>query len=88
MNKADGKGTTRHKQPINDADLTKLKNYFENNMAGPPSALCLQEIVLFNIIFYMGRRGREKPPSNDKRHIQRNYRHKSNTLHLSAKGRD
>ena len=59
MNKTDGKGTTRHKQPINDADLNKLKNYFENNMAGPPSALCLQEIVLFNIIFYMGRRGRE-----------------------------
>ena len=28
-------------------------------MAGPPNGTLLQEIVLFNIIFYMGRRGRE-----------------------------
>ena len=28
-------------------------------MSGPPNATLLQEIMLFNIIFYMGRCGRE-----------------------------
>ena len=59
INKQEGKGTTRHKEPISEQDLKKLKLYFERNMAGPPNATLLQEIVLFNIIFYMGRHGRE-----------------------------
>ena len=59
INKQEGKGTTRHKEPISDQDLQTLKHYFETNMAGPPNATLLQEIVLFNIIFYMGLRGRE-----------------------------
>ena len=59
INKQEGKGTTKHKQPICEDDLEKLKIYFQCNMAGPPNAALLQEIVLFNIIFYMGRRGRE-----------------------------
>ena len=59
INKQEGKGNTSHKPSISDADLEKLMTYFEKNMAGPPNATLLQEIVLFNIIFYMGRRGRE-----------------------------
>ena len=59
INKGDGKGTTRHKPPITDDDLQKLNKYFEQNMAGPPNAMLLQEMILFYIIFYMGRRGRE-----------------------------
>ena len=59
INKQEGKGTTRHKEPISDEDLQRLGQYFERNMTGPPNATLLQEMVLFNIIFYMGRRGRE-----------------------------
>ena len=59
MNKEQGKGATKHKDPINDEDLKRLSEYFTRNMKGPPNALLLQELVLFNIIFYMGRRGRE-----------------------------
>ena len=59
MNKQEGNGTTKHKQPITEADILKLNNYFRVNMDGPPNGINLQEIILFNIIFYMGRRGRE-----------------------------
>ena len=59
INKQEGKGTTKHKEPITEQDLQSLKQYFERNMEGPPNAILLQEIVLFNIIFYMGRRGRK-----------------------------
>ena len=59
INKQEAKGTTKHKSPITDQDLSKLSDYFKRNMAGPPNATLLQEIVLFNIIFYMGRRVRE-----------------------------
>ena len=59
INKEEGRGTTKHKQPITDEDIQKLNEYFKRNMAGPPNAVLLQEIVLFNVIFYMGRKGRE-----------------------------
>ena len=59
INKQGGKGTTRHKSPITEEDLAKLKVYFQKNMAGPQMHYCFQEIVLFNIIFYMGCRGQE-----------------------------
>ena len=59
INKEAGKGTTRQKDLISDQDLLKLNEYFKRNMAGPPNAVLLQEMMLFNVIFYMGRRGRE-----------------------------
>ena len=39
--------------------MSKLSSYFLLKMCGPLSAIHLQEFVLFNIIYYMGRRGRE-----------------------------
>lgn len=59
INKEEGRGTIKHKEIITQADLVKLNIYFEQNMDGPPNPKLLQEYVLFNIIYYMGRRGRE-----------------------------
>ena len=57
--KEEGHGETDSKLPISEPDLSKLSTYFLNKMRGPPNAVNLQEFVLFNIIYYMGRRGRE-----------------------------
>ena len=39
--------------------MAKLKEYFKEKMAGPPNAIALQRIVVFNLIYYMAWRGRE-----------------------------
>ena len=54
-----GRGSSEHKKPINSDDMKTLTKYFTVNMQGPPNAKFLQEIVLFNIIYFMGRRVRE-----------------------------
>ena len=55
----EGRGFVEHKETITEADFQKLKEYFSKNMAGPANGRSLQEIVLFNVIYQMGRRGRE-----------------------------
>ena len=55
----EGRGSSDHKNPINDDDMKKLSEYFETKMRGPPNGRHLQELILFNIIYFMGRRGRE-----------------------------
>lgn len=57
--KEEGRGETESKPPIEPEDLQQLSNYFTKNMSGPPNAEKLQEVMLFNIIYYMGRRGRQ-----------------------------
>ena len=57
--KVDGRGEIQNKPAITEEDMNTLSNYFIKNMQGPPNAKLLQEIVLFNIIYYGGRRGRE-----------------------------
>lgn len=57
--KEEGRGETDSKPPIEPEDLQQLSTYFANNIAGPPNADKLQEVMLFNIIYYMGRRGRQ-----------------------------
>ena len=57
--KKEGRGEIESKNAINDQDMSKLNTYFITNMQGPPNAKLLQEIVLFNIIYYGGRRGYE-----------------------------
>ena len=54
-----GRGSCDHKSPITPEDMEKLSNYFTENMHDPPNGKFLQEIVLFNIIYFMGSRGRE-----------------------------
>ena len=39
-------------------------------MMKPPSAQNLQDIVIFNIIYYTGRRGQENLRKNDQGYIQ------------------
>ena len=45
--------------PIDDCDMAKLKNYFETNMPAPLNPKNLQEIIIFFILFYVCRQGRE-----------------------------
>ena len=59
INKEEGQGTVKHKNPIFPEDLEKLHQYFIQRFAEPPNAYILQQFCLFNIIYYMGQRGRE-----------------------------
>lgn len=57
QNKQAGKGTVNHKSPILSEDLEKLQDYFSKYMQ--PNATVLQRCVLFNLMFFLCRRGRE-----------------------------
>lgn len=57
QNKAAGKGDVKHKQPISSEDLERLQDYFSQLMT--PNPLILQRCVLFNLMFFLCRRGRE-----------------------------
>lgn len=59
INKELGLGSIKSKPPIEHADLLKLGTYFKACMEGPPNPKALQEIVMFYLIFYLCRRGRE-----------------------------
>lgn len=59
INKEKGKGNVTNKPPIDDSDLTKITHYFRQGMNGPPNPGLLQEVVLFYVLLYMCRRGRE-----------------------------
>ena len=55
----EGRGSVQHKEVITDEDLAKLKQYFTQKMEGPPDGKILQQLVLFTVIYQMGRRGHE-----------------------------
>ena len=57
-NKQEGCGQVIHKETITDNDKEKLFAYFEDRMKSPDSK-ALQQICLFNIIYFMGQRRRE-----------------------------
>lgn len=57
--KAEGRGEVESRPPIEPEDMKKISAYFEANLEGPPNPRKLQEIVLFYIIYYMCRRGRQ-----------------------------
>ena len=59
IGKENGYGDVDSKAPICEEDMSQLKKYFENNMATKFGPYCIQETLLFHIIFFMGRRGRE-----------------------------
>ena len=50
----------RTKRAITDEAFKKLSDYFTHNMSSNASPHNLQEIVLFNIIYYLGCRGHAK----------------------------
>lgn len=52
-----GKGSVKHKDIIQSQDMERLQDYFSRYMQ--PNAIILQHFVMFNIMFYMCRRGRE-----------------------------
>lgn len=55
--KKNSKGSITHKEVIESEDLERLRDYFSRYMAPDPTIL--QRMVMFNIMFYMCRRGRE-----------------------------
>lgn len=57
--KCEGRGEIDSKPQIEDEDMEKIADYFKKNLEGPPNPSKLREIVLFNIIYYMGRRGHQ-----------------------------
>ena len=57
--KSEGRGEIVHKMPVEDEDMKTLSVYFRRNMVGEPNAIFLQELVLFSVIYFGGRRGRE-----------------------------
>lgn len=57
--KFEGRGETQSKPAIEPEDLEALNTYFKEGLEGPPNAKKLQEIVLFHVIYQMGRRGRQ-----------------------------
>ena len=73
--KEEGRGEIDSKEPITDPDMSKLSSYFTKKMNGPPNPKNLQDLVLFNIIYYGGRRGRENLRFMTKEtfHIQKDH---------------
>ena len=84
-NKEKGLGKIDNKPPITDEDMKKIGDYFRKTMLGWPNAKGLQQIMLFNIIYYLCRRGRENlrkmtkstfaiatDPTNGKEYIYQN----------------
>ena len=59
MNKKKGLGKLDSKAALTELDMERLMNYFLTHMNGPPNPRKLQELMIFNIIFYLCRRGRE-----------------------------
>ena len=57
--KREGHGEIESRPPIEPEDLVKIRNYFEKSMKSHPNARNLQEMMLFNIIYYSGHKGRE-----------------------------
>ena len=59
MNKEQGLGDIVSKSDISDADMEILRMRFNASLSGAPDPKLLQEIVIFYILYYMCRRGRE-----------------------------
>ena len=57
-NKEKGLGKIDNKPPINDTDMSKLTSYFQSELKAKPNPLVLEQSVIFNIIYYLCRRGR------------------------------
>ena len=55
-NKIEGRGKVTHKETLTDEDKKKLFKYFKEKMKNP-DAKVLQQMCIFNIVYYMGCRG-------------------------------
>ncbi len=66
-NKQEGRGTIEHKKILTEEDKSKLFEYFKMKMKeAVPDPKIIQQICIFNIIYYMGCRGRENLRSMQK----------------------
>ena len=68
--KREGRGEVDSKPPIEEEDMLKISKYFQANMKSAPNPAKLQEMMLFNVIYYGGRRGHENLRSMVKQTFQ------------------
>ena len=54
--KKSGKDITKHKSPLSEEDMSKLRLHLKSHMNTPKG---LQEKVMFDVLYFFGRRGRE-----------------------------
>ena len=54
--KCEGKDKTKHKEAVTDGDFLKMREHLTNNLDSPKG---LQDKVLFDLMYFFGRRGRE-----------------------------
>ena len=54
--KTSGKDITKHKSPLSEEDMSKLRVHLKSHMNTPKG---LQEKVMFDVLYFFGRRGRE-----------------------------
>ena len=73
MNKQKGLGKIESKPALSDMDLEKLMNYFLIHMMGSPNPRKLQEVILFNVIYYLCHRGQENLRPMNKNKFQIGY---------------
>ena len=59
VNKEKGLGSISNKPAIEEEDMKLLDSYFREVMMGPPNPRGLLQVVVFHIIYYLCRRGRE-----------------------------
>ena len=59
INNKKGLGTINRKTPINEHDISQLIEYFRVSIIADLNPRNLQNICIFNILYYMCRRGRE-----------------------------
>ena len=59
VNKQNGLGNINSYPPIVPSDLKLISDYFKRKMYGNPDVKVLQQICVFNVIYYLCHRGRE-----------------------------
>lgn len=57
--KRDGLGSTRSTPPVEEQDMAKCAQHFCHNWMNEPNPRLLQQCVLFNMIYFFCRRGRQ-----------------------------
>ena len=70
VNKEEGHGQVNSIPPIEPEDFDKLSSFFKEMMAGPPNPAVLQQMLVFNLIYYLGHCGHENLRKMTKDHFQ------------------
>ncbi len=84
-NKQNGLGIVQHKKVIPKQDMEKLEMYFQQVVSTLLDAKNLQEIVMFYILYYFAKRGRENLRTISKGTFETAWDHETGCLFLFQK---